>query len=136
MSGLSIDLTAPNGRKYTQPLGLFINNEFVAAKSGDKIVSINPTYVRTHCYVCCEGSIANLRFGCIYSDESEIASVHAGGADDVDVAVKAARKALKDPSWKNLPPTDRGKLMVKLAELVEKNVETLATIEAWDNGMQ
>ena len=69
-----------------------------------------------------------------YSDESEITSVHAAGAEDIDVAVKAAQKALKDPSWKDLPPTDRGKLMVKLAELVERDVEVLATIEAWDNG--
>lgn len=67
-------------------------------------------------------------------DESEIVSVHAAGAEDVDIAVKAARKALKDPSWKELPPTDRGKLMLKLADLVEKHIETLATIESWDNG--
>ncbi|WEW59217.1 mitochondrial aldehyde dehydrogenase [Emydomyces testavorans] len=110
MSELFTELTAPNGRRYTQPLGLFIDNEFVPAKSGQKITSINPT------------------------DESEIASVHAAGAEDVDIAVKAARKALKDPSWKQLPPTDRGKLMVKLAELVEQHAEILATIEAWDNG--
>ncbi|PGH08762.1 hypothetical protein AJ80_07800 [Polytolypa hystricis UAMH7299] len=110
MSDLAIDLTAPNGRKYTQPLGLFINNEFVPSKSGQKIASINPT------------------------DEAEITSVHAAGAEDVDVAVKAAKKALKDPSWKGLSPTDRGKLMLKLSELVDKHAETLATIEAWDNG--
>ncbi|EEH07077.1 retinal dehydrogenase [Histoplasma capsulatum G186AR] len=110
MSSLSIDLTAPNGREYTQPLGLFINNEFVAAKSGEKIISINPT------------------------DESEIASVQAAGAEDVDIAVKAARRALKDPSWKCLSATGRGKLMVRLSELVEQHKEILATIEAWDNG--
>lgn len=44
MTDLSIELTAPNGRKYTQPIGLFINNEFVKSKSGEKITSINPTY--------------------------------------------------------------------------------------------
>ncbi|KAL2013318.1 hypothetical protein VTN00DRAFT_843 [Thermoascus crustaceus] len=110
MSDLSVELTAPNGRKYTQPLGLFINNEFVKSKSGEKIVSINPT------------------------DESEITSVYAAGAEDVDLAVKAARKALKDPSWKELPPTERGYLMNKLADLVEQHKETLATIETWDNG--
>ena len=44
MSDLSITLTAPNGCKYVQPTGLFINNEFVASKSGQKIKSINPTY--------------------------------------------------------------------------------------------
>lgn len=37
------DLQAPNGRSYTQPLGLFIDNEFVPSVSGNKIASINPT---------------------------------------------------------------------------------------------
>ena len=45
MSELYVDLKAPNGREYKQPLGLFINNEFVKSSSGDKITSINPTYV-------------------------------------------------------------------------------------------
>lgn len=45
MSNLSVQLTAPNGRTYAQPIGLFINNEFVASKSGEKIASINPSYV-------------------------------------------------------------------------------------------
>lgn len=110
MSDLSIDLSAPNGVKYTQPTGLFINNEFVAAKSGKKITSINPTA------------------------ESEICSVQSAGSDDVDIAVAAARKALKDPSWRDIDPTARGALMLKLADLVEKSRETLATIETWDNG--
>ncbi|KAJ0421640.1 aldehyde dehydrogenase domain-containing protein [Aspergillus carlsbadensis] len=110
MSNLNIQLTAPNGRKYTQPIGLFINNEFVASKSGEKFASINP------------------------SDESEIISVYAAGEDDIDIAVKAARKALKDQSWKSLPATDRGNLMLKLADLVDQHKETLATIETWDNG--
>lgn len=42
MSDLFTDLTAPNGLKYTQPLGLFINNEFVPSQSGKKIPSIDP----------------------------------------------------------------------------------------------
>ena len=42
---LSLELTAPNGRKYTQPTGLFINNEFVKSSDGGKISSVNPTYV-------------------------------------------------------------------------------------------
>ena len=44
MSDLEIELTAPNGRKYKQPTGLFINNEWVKSKKGEKITSINPTY--------------------------------------------------------------------------------------------
>ncbi|KAL9610162.1 MAG: hypothetical protein Q9167_005116 [Letrouitia subvulpina] len=109
MSNLSVELTPPNGRKYTQPLGLFINNEFVASKGGQKITSINPT------------------------DEKEITSVHAASADDVDIAVAAARKAFKG-EWRSMAPTDRGALMLKLADLVDTHAETLATIETWDNG--
>jgi aldehyde dehydrogenase (NAD(P)+) len=60
--------------------------------------------------------------------------VYAAGEEDIDIAVKAARKALKDPSWKLLPATDRGTLMLKLADLIEQHKETLATIETWDNG--
>ncbi|KAL8714583.1 MAG: hypothetical protein Q9220_001531 [cf. Caloplaca sp. 1 TL-2023] len=107
-SDLSVELTAPNGHKYTQPTGLFINNEFVKSKAGDKITSINP------------------------SDEKEIASVYAASAEDVDVAVAAARKAFK--SWRDVVPTERGGLMLKLADLVNKHAEILATIETWDNG--
>ncbi|KAI4097562.1 MAG: hypothetical protein LQ344_000295 [Seirophora lacunosa] len=105
---LSVELTAPNGRKYTQPTGLFINNEFVKSSSGEKITSINP------------------------SDETEITSVHAASAENVDAAVAAARKAFK--TWREIVPTERGGLMLKLADLVDKHAETLATIETWDNG--
>ena len=45
MSDLTIDLTAPNGKKFTLPTGIFIDNEFVKPKSGEKITSINPTSV-------------------------------------------------------------------------------------------
>jgi len=43
MSDLSVELTAPNGRKYIQPTGLFINNEWVKSSDDKKITSINPT---------------------------------------------------------------------------------------------
>ncbi|KAG7005652.1 hypothetical protein G7Y79_00018g044590 [Physcia stellaris] len=110
MSDLFISLTAPNGRKYEQPIGLFINNEFVKSSSGEKIESINP------------------------SDETPITSVYAASASDVDKAVSAARAAFKAPTWRDLPPTSRGELMTKLASLVDAHSETLATIETWDNG--
>jgi len=45
MSELFVDLKAPNGHEYKQPLGLFINNEFVKSSDGEKITSINPTYL-------------------------------------------------------------------------------------------
>lgn len=48
--------------------------------------------------------------------------------------MEAARKAFKAPSWKGLSGTERGELMIKLAELVSKNAEILAAVEALDNG--
>jgi aldehyde dehydrogenase (NAD+) len=37
-----VELEAPNGRRYTQPTGLFINNEFVRSSNGQTITSIDP----------------------------------------------------------------------------------------------
>ena len=53
MSDLFVSLTAPNGRKYEQPIGLFINNEFVKSEKGDLIESINPTYGPPHSPFLC-----------------------------------------------------------------------------------
>lgn len=52
----------------------------------------------------------------------------------VDIAVAAARAAFKHPSWRDMASTDRGNMMMKLADLVDAHAETLATIETWDNG--
>jgi aldehyde dehydrogenase (NAD+) len=134
-----LQLTAPNGTKYTQPTGkyiysqpqthhhlkkknsttnsqrlqqgLFINNEFVPATSGEKIETINPY------------------------DESVIATVEAAGEKDVDAAVAAARAAFKTGSeWRNLTPQERGVLLWKLGDLCKRDEAILATIDAWDNG--
>ncbi|QKX62743.1 uncharacterized protein TRUGW13939_09906 [Talaromyces rugulosus] len=107
---MQVSLTAPNSVQYLQPTGLFINNEFVASKSGQTLSTIDP------------------------ATEKEITTVHAAGADDIDIAVAAARSALKHPSWRKLPGTARGKLMLRLADLIEENANILATIETWDNG--
>jgi aldehyde dehydrogenase (NAD+) len=66
--------------------------------------------------------------------EKRIASVSEADADDVDIAVKAARRALKDPSWATIESSARGLLLLKLADLAEAHAHQLATIEAWDNG--
>ncbi|KAJ5529995.1 hypothetical protein N7527_003388 [Penicillium freii] len=110
MANLSVQLTAPNGHTWSQPTGLFINNQWVKCSTGEKIASINPTTAK------------------------EITSIDAASAEDVDKAVKAARAALNNPSWRDLPGIDRGKLMNRLAQLIEDNRATLATIETIDNG--
>jgi aldehyde dehydrogenase (NAD+) len=60
------------------------------------------------------------------------ASVARGTADDVDRAIGAAKAAL--PVWNGLKPSQRGRLMVTLADLVEAHAERLATLEVRDNG--
>ncbi len=53
---------------------------------------------------------------------------------DVDRAVNAARRVLDDPSWRDMTQTQRGKLLYRLAELIEENAETLGKIETTDSG--
>ncbi len=53
---------------------------------------------------------------------------------DVDAAVGAARQAFVDPKWRGLSPTARGKLLLRLADLIAVEAERLAAIEVQDNG--
>ncbi|KAL2891940.1 Aldehyde dehydrogenase [Ceratocystis lukuohia] len=105
-----VSLTAPNGVTWSQPTGLFINNEFVPSSNGQTIQSTDP------------------------ATEEPIVSVSAATADDIDTAVKAAAKALKSAEWKDLSDANRGKLLWKLADLLEENKKLFATIDAWSNG--
>ncbi|KAJ6064112.1 hypothetical protein N7499_012792 [Penicillium canescens] len=107
---LFVDITTPNGRSYKQPTGLFINNQIVPATGGQTITSLDP------------------------ATDKPIATVQAASAADVNRAVEAAKAALVHPSWKQLPATERGQLMGRLADLMEENRELLASIDAWDNG--
>jgi aldehyde dehydrogenase (NAD+) len=66
-------------------------------------------------------------------NEKPIVAVHEATEKDVDIAVAAARKAFEG-SWKVVTPTDRGRMLTKLADLLEREVDTLAAIEALDNG--
>ncbi|KAK7751044.1 mitochondrial aldehyde dehydrogenase [Diatrype stigma] len=94
---MEVALEAPNGVKWTQPLGLFINNE----------------------------------------TEEVIAAAHAATADDVDKAVRAARAAFQDKSWKHLSGTERAVPMNKLADLLETDAhaDALASAQALTTGM-
>jgi aldehyde dehydrogenase (NAD+) len=57
-------------------------------------------------------------------------------AEDVDRAVKAARHAFEDRSgaWRKMSASERGRLIWKLADLVEKNIDEIAELETLDNG--
>ncbi|CAG8014735.1 unnamed protein product [Penicillium salamii] len=94
---------------YEQPLGLFINNEFVKGVEGKTFETINP------------------------HNEKPIVAVHEGTEQDVDIAVKVARDALSG-EWKTTTPSERGRLLTRLADFLERDIDTLAAIEALDNG--
>merc|ERR1712169_115461 len=106
---LSVQLETPHSGKYEQPTGLFINNEFVKGAEGKTFEVINP------------------------STEEVITSVHEATEKDIDIAVAAARKAFEGP-WRKETPENRGKLIVKLANLFEENLDLLAAVESLDNG--
>jgi len=107
--GLTVELKTPVTGTYTQPIGLFINNEWVEGAEGKKFETINP------------------------ATEEVITSVCEATEKDVDAAVKAARAAFEG-SWREVTPHARACMILKLADLVEKNTELLAAVESLDNG--
>lgn len=65
-------------------------------------------------------------------DGSFLGEIARGGQTEVDLAVAAANRAFK--GWAALGPVGRGELLMKLADLVEANIETLSQLETMDNG--
>jgi len=63
-----------------------------------------------------------------------LAQVAEGDRQDIDAAVKAARKAFDSGPWSRLTASERGKLVWKLADLLEEHLEEFATLETLDNG--
>jgi aldehyde dehydrogenase (NAD+) len=89
---------------------LFIGGKWVAAKSGKTFATINP------------------------ATEEKIADIAEGDAADIDAAVKAAREQFENGEWSRMDARDRGKLMHRLADLIEEEIDDLAALESLDNG--
>jgi len=89
---------------------LLINGQWVNSESGKTFATINP------------------------ATGEEICQVAEADAADVNKAVKAARAAFDHPSWRKMPVSERGRLLHKLADLVEKHADELARLESMDNG--
>ncbi len=94
-----------------KPGKLFIGGEFVDALSEKTFETRNPA----------TGEI--------------LANIAEAGPEDVELAVRAARKAFEDGSdWRKLSPKDRGRMLWKLSELIRDNAEELAELETLDTG--
>lgn len=87
---------------------LFIDGKWVAPSSGKYFPSINP------------------------ADESHIADISHANENDVDLAVRAARKAF--PSWSGLAPSERAKYLFRIARIMQEKSRELAVIETLDGG--
>jgi phenylacetaldehyde dehydrogenase len=89
---------------------MFINGKWVDAASGKTFPTYNPA----------TGEV--------------LANVAEGDREDIDRAVKAARAAFDSGPWSKMTPSERGRLIWKLADLIEKNAEEFAQLESLDNG--
>ena len=63
-----------------------------------------------------------------------LAHVQAGGAEDIDRAVAAARRSFEDGRWSRLAPADRKQVLLRFADVIEANGEELATLDAVEGG--
>ena len=89
---------------------LLIDGRWVAPKGGESFAVENP------------------------ATEEPIARVAKGGKADVDLAVRAARQAFERGPWRTMTPSERGKLIWRLADAIEQHADELAQLESLDNG--
>jgi len=90
---------------------LLIDGDWVDSASGKIFETINP------------------------ADEEHLTHIARGEAEDIDRAVRAARRAFADDSpWRKMSASERGRLIFRISELIEDHADELATLEALDNG--
>jgi len=89
---------------------MLINGKWVDAASGKTFPTFNPA----------TGEV--------------LAMVAEGDSEDINQAVQAARRAFQDGPWPRLTSSERGRLLWKLADLLESHTEEFATLESLDNG--
>ncbi|HSJ95417.1 MAG TPA: aldehyde dehydrogenase family protein, partial [Gaiellaceae bacterium] len=89
--------------------GLFVGGEWLEPKSGEYRPSISP------------------------ATEEPLAEVAYGGAEDVDLAVTAARDAYEN-GWSGLRPSERAKYLFRIARILQERSRELAVLESLDGG--
>ena len=97
-------------RFVDQPRKMLIDGKWIEAASGKTFPTYNPA----------TGDI--------------LAQVAEGDREDIDRAVKAARRAFESGPWRRMTPSERGRLIWKLADLLDAHLEEFAQIETLDNG--
>ena len=93
-----------------QPRKMLIDGQWVEAASGKTFPVYNPA----------TGEV--------------MAHVAEGDKEDINRAVQAARKAFESGPWRKMSASERGQIIYRLADLIEKNVDEFAQLESLDNG--
>jgi phenylacetaldehyde dehydrogenase len=106
----AVPLTENVSRYVAKTRQMLINGKWVDAASGKTFPSYNPA----------TGEV--------------LAKVAEGDKEDIHRAVAAARAAFETGPWRKLTPSERGRMIWKLADLVEKHAEEFAQLESLDNG--
>lgn len=105
-----LDYSSGLQNRLVKPPQLFINGEWVNSSHSKTLAVYDP------------------------ATEREITRIVDASEQDVNNAVYAARTAFDDGRWTGLPPSQRQRYILKLADIVEDNIEELAELEAIDNG--
>lgn len=103
-------VASPVAKPQIRQTECFIGGRWTPADSGKTFDTLNP------------------------ATEEVIAQVAEGDAADVDAAARAARDALEHGPWGKMDARDRGRLLWKLADLIESELDELAALETLDNG--
>ena len=106
----AVPLTENVSRYVAKTRQMLINGKWVDAASGKTFPTYNPA----------TGEV--------------LAKVAEGDKEDIDRAVAAARAAFETGPWRKLTPSERGRMIWKLADLLEKHLEEFAQLESLDNG--
>jgi aldehyde dehydrogenase (NAD+) len=94
----------------SKPKQLLIDGKWVNAKSGKTFETRNP------------------------ANDEVLSTIAEGGKEDIDLAVKAARRAFEEGKWRKMTAAQRARLLYRLADEIEKRSEEFAQLETLDNG--
>ena len=126
--------SCPLRRSWRHPTGPTSNQRGYSSTTNSSRVRVPPKTLPTRSRALSPPGVEKKTFATVNpATEKTICQVHEATERDVDVAVSTARKAFEGP-WKKVTPEQRGKYLVKLADLIERDQAQLAAVEAMDNG--